>query len=278
MRGVRSILISCLVAGLGALAAAQDPGAAVDPLHRSFDQILDLHVRDGLVYYRMLESQRGGLDRYVASLDVPAATYERWTRDAKLAFWINAYNAFVLQTVINRYPIKGRNPEFPAASVGQIPGVFSGIRHRAVGRSVTLDEIEQTILTEFQDPRAVLALGRGALGSGRLRSEAYTAGRVAEQLAGVQTEFVRDGDMLRLDRGAGTISVTPIVSWRAEHFISAYDPGAAGPLGQRSPIERAVMAFITPHLLPLEREFVQENRFRVTFHEYDWRLNDLTGH
>ena len=145
MRGVRSILISCLVAGLGALAAAQDPGAAVDPLHRSFDQILDLHVRDGLVYYRMLESQRGGLDRYVASLDVPAATYERWTRDAKLAFWINAYNAFVLRTIVSHYPIQGQSSMYQTSSVRQISGAFERARHRAAGRAVTLDEIEKTI-------------------------------------------------------------------------------------------------------------------------------------
>ena len=37
------------------------------------------------------------------------------------------------------------------------------------------------------------------------------------------------------------------------------------------------MAFITPRLLPLEKEFVRENSLRVVFHPFDWRLNDLTG-
>jgi hypothetical protein len=32
-----------------------------------------------------------------------------------------------------------------------------------------------------------------------------------------------------------------------------------------------------PHLLPLEREFLRKNEFRVTYHDFDWRLNDLTG-
>ena len=41
--------------------------------------------------------------------------------------------------------------------------------------------------------------------------------------------------------------------------------------------ERAIVAFVTPRLLPLEREFVQKNEFRVTFQPLDWRLNDLTG-
>ena len=46
---------------------------------------------------------------------------------------------------------------------------------------------------------------------------------------------------------------------------------------QRSPIERAVIAFITPHLLPSEKELVRKNEFKMTFLEMDWRLNDLTG-
>ena len=93
---------------------------AADPLHRPLDQILDVNVRDGLVYYRALQSSRGALDRYVASLNVPTATYDGWSKEAKMAFWVNAYNAFVLQTVINRYPIRGTS---------------SATRRRASGRS-----------------------------------------------------------------------------------------------------------------------------------------------
>ena len=260
-----------------AIPAAQSPSPSVDPLHRPFDEILDTNVRDGLVYYRALESSRGRLDRYVASLDVAAATYDAWPADQKMAFWVNAYNAFVLQTVINRYPIRGRSPEYPPSSIRQIPGAFDRIRHRAAGRSVTLDEIEKTMLPEFKEPRLYLALGRGAVGSGRLHSEAYTAARLQEQLNAVRAEFLRDEHMIRLDRDANTVAVTPIVSWNAEHFIAAYDPGASGPMAQRSPIERAVVAFITPHLLPLEREFIEQNQFRMVYREFDWRLNDLTG-
>ena len=51
----------------------------------------------------------------------------------------------------------------------------------------------------------------------------------------------------------------------------------ASGLRTRSPIERALIAFITPHILPLEQEFLDENRFKVTFQPFDWRLNDLTG-
>jgi Protein of unknown function, DUF547 len=266
-----------LICGLLAPGSSAQDAPAMDPLHRPFDQILDLQVRDGLVYYRALRSDRGRLDRYAASLDVPAATYETWAREQKMAFWLNAYNAFVLQTVLSAYPIRGKTDAYPASSIRQIPGAFEKLPHRAAGRRLTLDEIEKKILPEFQDPRLYLALGRGAVGSGRLRSEAYTAARLNAQLDTVQSEFVTERVMLTIDRSAEHMTVTPIVSWHEAEFIAAYDKGASGAFSQRSPIERALVAFISPHLLPLEREFVQKNAFRVTYHPFDWRLNDLSG-
>ena len=270
-------ITAVLAASLAVSASArQQAGAASDPLHRPLDQILDVHVRDGLVYYRALQSSRGGLDRYVTSLNVPAATYESWAREAKMAFWVNAYNALVLQTVINRYPIRGTSSAYPAASIRQISGAFDQ-KHRVAGRTVSLDEIEKKILPEFNEPRLLLALGRGAVGSGRLHSEAYSAARLQSQLDALQTEFVNEQHMLKVDREAGVMSTTPILSWNQEPFVAAYAKSAPGKYESRSPIERALIAFVLPHLLPLEKDFIEQNQFKVTFHNFDWRLNDLTG-
>lgn len=271
-------VLSAIMPASGAR-TAEPPQASgpAETFHRPLDQILDVNVRDGLVYYRALRGERGSLDRYAASLNVPAATYEAWPREHKMTFWVNAYNAFVLQTVVSNYPIRGSSSAYPANSIRQIPGAFEQRRHRAAGRSVTLDEIEKTILPEFKEPRLHLALGRGAVGSGRLRSEAYSGARLAQQLDGIQQEFVSEQTMLRIDRGTGRVSLTPIVSWHDAEFIAAYDKGASGPWAQRSPIERAIVAFITPHLLPLEKELLAKNEFKVTYHPFDWRLNDLTG-
>jgi len=269
-----AVLLLCSVPLAGAI---QQPPSTVEPFHRPFDQLLDLNVRDGFVYYRALHGDRGRLDRYAASLNVAAATYDRWTREQKMAFWVNAYNAFVLQTVIDRYPIRGRSANYPPNSIRQIPGAFDQTKHRAAGKSLTLDDIEKTVLPQFKEPRLYLALGRGAAGSGRLRSEAYTADRILQQLGDLQSEFVSEQTMLKIDRAAGEMSVTPIVSWHEAEFVAAYDPGATGTFAARSPIERALVAFIAPRLLPLEKDFVQKNAFKLTYHPFDWRLNDLTG-
>jgi hypothetical protein len=253
------------------------PPPPSDPLHRPLDQILDVNVRDGFVYYRALQSSRGALDRYIASLNVPQATYASWSREAKMSFWVNAYNAIVLQTVISRYPIRGSSSAYPPSSIRQIPGAFDQRKHNLAGRSLTLDEIDKTILPEFNEPRLTLALGRGAVGSGRLRSEAYSAARLAEQLESIQQEFVTKQRMLKVDRGTGEISTTALLSWHEREFVAAYADKAPERFAARSPIERALLAFITPHLLPLEKEFIDENKFKVTFQPFDWRLNDLTG-
>jgi len=70
--------------------------------------------------------------------------------------------------------------------------------------------------------------------------------------------------------------VTPIISWREADFVEAYDKHDPA-FAQRSPIERAVVTFITPHLLPSEKEFIQKNEWKMAFLEMDWKLNDLSG-
>jgi hypothetical protein len=266
-----------LTAAMAMAAGAQDAPPPVDPLHKPFDEILDQFVRDGLVYYNALRIGRGRLDAYARALGAVSAEEEAgWTPARRLAFWINAYDAFVLQTVIDRYPIRGTAAQYPANSIRQIPGAFEKRPFRAAGRQVTLDQIEKD-LAALGDPRSLLALGRGAMGGGRLRSEAYTAERVDQQLAAVAAESVDRREMVFVDRTTNQLSVSPIFSWREAAFVGAYGDKAAPVFRARSPLERAVLALIDPALVPSEAAFLRDNQFRMVFHEFDWRLNDLTG-
>ncbi len=225
LSSMRSPALAAVCFGLATAAArAQEftPAPGSDPLHRPLDQILDLYVRDGLVYYRALKSERGRLDRYVASLNVPAATYNGWSREQKMAFWSTP----TTPSCSDRHrslPDPGRSSAYPANSIRQIPGAFEQAHRHAAGRSVTLDEIEKTILPEFKEPRLYLALGRGAIGSGRLKSEAYTGERLEQQLDRHPAGVRQRRNMLRIDRATNQMSVTPILSWREAEFVAAYD-------------------------------------------------------
>jgi len=61
--------------------------------------------------------------------------------------------------------------------------------HRVAGRTLTLDQIEQTVLPSSTIPRVFFALG-AARWAGRLRSEAFVPARIEEQLADVASECV----------------------------------------------------------------------------------------
>ena len=244
--------------------------------HVMLDRLLDLYVRDGFVYYAALKSDRESLDRYVASLADESLRFENLSRVEQGAFWINAYNALVLRTVIDHYPIKGTLSTYPLHSIRQIPGAFDERFHRIAGRQLTLDGIEKLALRLLRDPRLSLALGRGAVGSGRLRSEAYTAAQLEFQLNAVVQEFSTMPRGVKLDRFGNTVQVSPIFGWREAEFVAAYNDQGWTNSG-RSPLERAILSLIEPALFPSERAFLTENRFTLGYQEFDWRLNDLTG-
>ena len=261
---------------LGSVAVAGGWSQQTESLHRPFDEVLDFYVRDGNVYYRALKQERAKLDRYIEALAIPTATYETWEYDERAAYWINAYNAFVLRTVIDHYPIRGRPGRYPANSIRQVGGAFERPLHRAAGRLVSLDDIEQTLVSEFGDPRLLFALGRGAVGSPRLRSEAYAASQLEAQLATATAELARDPRHIHVDLLAGEIAASPIIGWQEELFIEVLGRDSDR-YPSRSPIERAILGLIEPHLLSGEGEFIAADRFKLRYQTFDWRLNDLTG-
>jgi hypothetical protein len=255
---------------LALCSAPQQPPSTADPLHRPYDQLLDLYVRDGLVYYRAVRAERARLDRYVAALGaVTPATYQGWNREQKMAFWLNAYNAFVLRAAASAYPPRG-------GTLRNVPGFFDKRPHRAAGRTVTLDQIENKILPEFRDPRLYFALGRGANGSGRLKSEAYTAAKLEDQLRGQTAEFLEQQNHMKIDQLTGELAVSPIIGWHEAEFVAAYGGAEVGSrFANRSPLERAVLALVNPVRLPGERAWLERAQFKVTYQDFDWSLNEL---
>ena len=38
-----------------------------------------------------------------------------------------------------------------------------------------------------------------------------------------------------------------------------------------------MLTFVEPKLLTIEKEYFEQNEFKVAFKPFDWSLNDLTG-
>ncbi len=261
-----------LLAGL--LAASGSPlGAQALPDHQAFTDVLRDHVHGKSVDYAALkEDERARLEGYLAELArTEPAALERASRDARLAFWINAYNACMLKQVVNHYPIE-KNPSLlgsiknaladrPDNSVWQIPDVFTR-RHCAVaGADRSQDEIEHEIIRPMDEPRIHFAVNCAAVSCPRLAEEAYVADRLDAQLDRQVEAFVADPDHFRLEDGdPPVLTVNRVLDWYEEDF--------GGPEGLKR--------FFAPYLECDRRDLVRKPRTRVEYFDYDWTLNDVT--
>ena len=91
------------------------------------------------------------------------------------------------------------------------------------------------------------------------------------------SELVTHRDLVFVDVANERLSVNALFSWREDIFTKSLADRAPAIYASRSPLERAVLSLIDPLLVPSEAEYLRKNTFRMSFHDFDWKLNDLTG-
>lgn len=176
--------------------------------------------------------------------------------DARIAFWINAYNLLAIKTVVDRYPIEsirdGGNFLFPIwkKDVGAVGG-----------RSYSLDEIEHGILRkDFAEPRIHFALVCASVSCPDLRREPFTADRLDAQFDDqVRTFLSHRGKGLAPGPEEGEARVSKIFDWFEEDF-----EGAGG-----------VARFLLDNAPPATRKRIEGlTDADLSYLAYDWSLND----
>ena len=188
----------------GSLYAAETETGAFNT--DSYQRVLRIYVNEqGLVNYARLAEDRELLDNFVADIGALALdTYKAWPEPERLAFLINAYNAFTLRAVIDNYPIRGRRLAallYPTSSIRQIAGVRDGLTFSLLGQMVTLEHLENKILRgEFNEPRLNLALARAALGGPVLRGEPYSGTDLETKLEDQTRSFLADPSKFKLNK------------------------------------------------------------------------------
>ena len=245
-----------------------------DHSYRGYGTVLGTHVADARVDYARLQANRTGLDQVVAGFgSVPTADERAWTRAERMAFWINAYNAFTLRSIIDHYPIRGSWLSiYPKNSIRQIDGVFTGTKWSAAGRLLTLDDIEHKVLrAEFKDPRIHFAINCASVGCPPLASEPYTAARLDAQLDAAARRYLASERGLVLDRG--TLRLSKIFKWFGSDFEARFS--SEGPSG-RDGTERALLAVVTMYGPPAAQAAARLDGARIAYLDYDWSLNDVT--
>lgn len=234
--------------------------------HSDWDRLLSAHVVAGGVDYDGLAQERERLADYVAALGAVAPeTLTAWPREAQLAFWLNAYNAQMLDIVLEHRPLKRRGLRglvYPGNSVQQIPNIWKGQKRVIAQVERSLDDIEHGIIRpDFDEPRIHFALVCAAESCPPLRAEAYVGDRLDEQLQAQTQTFLADSARgARIEGEGQRVAVSSIFKWFGEDF--------GGPDG--------VAAFVAQHGPEELREAIGSGKTPLSYLSYDWTLNDRT--
>jgi hypothetical protein len=269
-------MIRASVAGvaLAALLLAALPHAsAFDHDYRDYAALLRSHLRADGVDYAALRRDRAGLDAVVEQLAEPEAGLVRqWSRAEQLAFWINAYNLFTLRAIVDHYPIRSAMFTLqPRNSIRQIDGVWTTLRWKAAGRTVTLDDIEHKILRpDFKEPRVHFAINCASVGCPPLAAEPYRASTLDAQLDASARRYLAGARGLRIE--GATLRVTKILEWYGDDFVARFAPDATGAADR---VERAIRGVVERFGPPAAADLARKPSTRIRFLDYDWSLNDV---
>ena len=233
--------------------------------YSDYETTLSTYVDDqGLVNYQALQAKREALDNFNSSFaTVTPSTYATWSEAQQLAFWINAYNSFTLQSIIDQNPLK--------ESIKDIFGVWKINKWPILDQQKTLDNIEhKTIRADFNEPRIHVALVCAAVSCPPLRNEPYTATQLDAQLDDQTRKFIASPQGFRIDRAEGTVYLSKIFEWYGDDWIDGYgiDDKFTGRAGQR-----AVLNFISAYLPEADQEYLARGNYKIKYLNYDWSLN-----
>jgi hypothetical protein len=272
---IATTVVGLLLPGRGAFAVEA-------PSYDDYASVLSAYVSDdGLVDYAELAAHREPLDAFLASVAYfEPDKYDTWKDSDKIAFWLNAYNALTLKTVIDQYPIKpapGRSV-YPADSIRQIPGVWDRKETVILQRPMTLNAIEHDVLRrEFEEPRVHVALVCGALSCPPLRAEPYRGSSLDAQLDDQTRRFLSDVRNFHIDRDRGEVWVSQLFEWYAEDFLGGTIPvDREHPEAMSLPAvqKKALLAFVPGYVSAADAEYLRTATYRLLYVDYDWSLNE----
>lgn len=275
------LVVGLLMLAIGMVATTgQKPSAPrLPPFDHDYGRYADLlhrHVVGTRVDYRGLARTQPQLDRIVERLGlVSTSQLTTWTRDQRLAYWVNAYNVFTLQAIIRHYPIQNRwftvFGIVPPNSIKQIPGVWNRLSWPAAGTERTLDDIEHGVIRpDYDEPLIHFAVNCAAVSCPPLRSEPYVSVRLGHQLAQAARDFLNSQHGLQIDGSA--LRVSGIFNWYGEDFVARYaDRGPSN--GEAT--ERGILGVVATYGPPKASRLALSGEAKIGFLDYDWGLNDV---
>ena len=210
--------------------------------HIAWDTLLRRYVSAaGKVNYAGLKADKAALEAYCKTL-ADSPVQDAWSRQEKMAYWINAYNAFTVKLIVDNYPTKSIL-NFDGGKTWDVKRIKLG------DKKYSLNQIENDILRpQFKDPRIHFAINCAAQSCPPLLNQAYTADNLEATLEARTKAFVNDPKYNSLS--ASKAQVSKIFDWYGVDF---------GDLKK---------------YLNKYADTAVKNTATLTFNEYNWDLNE----
>lgn len=175
--------------------------------HDNWNSLLQKHVTNqGNVNYKGFKTDRKLLLNYIESLSETMPN-DSWTKEDKLAYWINAYNAMTIDLILRNYPIK---------SIKDIKDPW-GLRYWKLGNKwYNLNEIEHDILRKMEEPRIHFGIVCASFSCPKLQNKAFVASTIESQLTNATKDFLSDSN--RNEISQNSIKISKIFQWFSKDF------------------------------------------------------------
>jgi len=228
--------------------------------HSSWDALLKKYVdNDGYVNYKKWHASPSDMQALTAYLNQlsKANLSQPGSKDAKLAFWINAYNAVTVHGILREYPTTSiRN--HTAKVFGY--NIWKDLQLVVGGKAFSLEGIEHQTLRKMNEPRIHFAIVCASVGCPRLLNQAYTTNQVQKQLDINAKDFFSRSQNFRFDQQNKQFQLSSILSWFGTDF------------GANQTAQLKTIAPWLPH--QAAQNAALQNSVGIQFLDYNWDLNN----
>jgi Protein of unknown function, DUF547 len=261
-------MMSRLLVLLFALLCGHAAYAQFDHNHAVWDTLVKKHVKwlpdnkQSRVDYAAFKAERAELKKVLEAMSaVPKAEFDAWSAPQRMAFLINAYNAYTVELILTQYPNLKSIKEL--GTVFQSP--WKKKFYMLLGEDRYLDWIEHEQLRPlYNDPRVHGAVNCASIGCPALRNEAFTATKLDAQLDDGMLRFMSDRTRNRIQDGK--LEVSSIFKW----FREDWEKGHKG-YTKLEDVFAKYAAQLSDN--PADQAKLRAKTVPVSFLEYDWSLN-----
>ena len=247
--------------------------------HDDLEELLTAYVHpDGQVDYVSWHANRDDverLDRYLAAVSAfsPDNAPNRFaTRNDQLAYWMYAYNAYVIKAILDRWPLDSVTDVKAPIEIVRGFGFFYRQRFLFGEKWYSLYALENDKIRDvYKDARIHFVLNCGSESCPVLRPELPTGDELEPFLQDAAVHFVSEQRNVRIDHGKQHIVLSDIFKMYKKDFIN--DLRRRGLPGKNGILD--YIASVAPD--PLRDELIDSLDYKVVYDDYDWSINQTAA-